>query len=338
MNSILARAKQSVSEKAIELVSESLVWDMTLPWVPGYSDDVTLPRFHEAGIDVISLTVSGIDYSFAEAVEWTAKVTQNIEMRSEQMILCKTTADILKAKSEKKLALIYNLQETVHFGRSIERIRLFYDLGVRHALLAYNAKNAVGDGCAERTDAGLSRWGIQVVEEMNRVGMLVDGTHSGYRTTLDALEVTKAPFIFSHSNAYGVFPHYRNIRDEQIRACAKTGGVIGINGLGEFLNDHEASTESMFRHIDYIATLVGPDHVGIGLDYVKGVDAFWHWVQKNAYMWPDNENQTRTRSKFAQPEQILELTNIMIKHEYSDEEIKNILGGNFMRVCEKVWK
>ena len=214
----------------------------------------------------------------------------------------------------------------------------FNRLGVRHALLAYNAKNAVGDGCAERTDAGLSRWGIEVIEEMNRVGMLVCGTHSGRQTTLDAMSFSTAPCIFSHSNAWGVYPHYRNIRDEQIRACADKGGVIGINGLGEFLDDHEASSESMFRHIDYIAEMVGARHVGIGLDFVKDVKGFWGWVQHNSFMWPPNENQVRTNSRFAQPEQIVELTDLMLARGYSAEDIRGILGGNFRRVCAEVWK
>ena len=205
-------------------------------------------------------------------------------------------------------------------------------------MLSYNAKNLVGDGCAERTDCGLSRWGIELIEEMNRVGMLVDGTHSGYRTTMEALEITDSPFIFSHSNAWSVFEHYRNIKDDQIKACASTGGVIGINGLGEFLDDHDATTQSMFKHIDYIANLVGPEYVGLGLDYVRDVDGFWDWVRYNDFMWPKNEKQERTNSRFAQPEQVLELVDLMLNSGYSESDAKAILGGNFRRVCEQVWK
>jgi membrane dipeptidase len=338
VNDKSVKARASI-EAAQALVNDSLVWDMTLPWTPGYSDlDETLPRFHRAGIDVISLTVSGQEIGFGKVIRWIAQVTREIEMRPDQMVLCRSVADIDKARAENKLALIYNLQETVHFEHKIELIRLFYDLGIRHALLVYNGKNMVGDGCAERTDCGLSRWGIEVIREMNRVGMLVCGTHSGYRTTMEAMEVTSAPFIFSHSNAYSVYPHYRNIRDDQIKACARTGGVIGVNGLGEFLDDHEASSASMFKHIDYIANLVGPEHVGIGLDYVKDVDQFWEWVRVNSYMWPPNEDQKRTFSKFAQPEQLVELTAMMIERGYAAEEIRKILGGNFRRVCAQVWK
>lgn len=338
-NRVLQAVQDNVSDRAMEIVKKSLVWDMTLPWVPGYSDvDDTLPRFQGAGIDVISLTVAGVEHGFAAAVDWIGSVTRHIEKRGDRMVLCKRVSDIDRAHEQGKLALLLNFQETVQFGHRIERVRLFYDLGVRHALLAYNVKNAVGDGCAERTDAGLSRWGVELIEEMNRVGMLVDGAHSGHRTTMDAMEVTKAPFIFSHSNAYGVFPHYRNIKDDQIRACARTGGVIGINGLGEYLNDHAATSQSMFEHIDYIANLVGPEHVGIGLDFVKDVSGFWEWVKFNAYMWPLNENQARTYSKIAQPEQLIEVTDIMLRNGYPDTTIQGVLGGNFRRLCGEVWR
>ncbi|MEE9253525.1 MAG: membrane dipeptidase, partial [Pseudomonadales bacterium] len=310
---------------------------MTLPWVRGYADRETLPRYHAAGIDVVSLTVASRE-DCSSAVHWIANVTRDIRAHEETMLLCRSIADVDRARAAGKLALVYNLQETMCFEDKLELIELLYDLGVRHALLAYNVKNTVGDGCAERTDAGLSRWGIEVVREMNRVGMLVCGTHSGYRTTMDAMEVTSAPFIFSHSNAYGVYPHYRNIKDDQITACAASGGVIGVNGLGEFLDDHEAKTHSMFRHVDYIAKLVGPEHVGIGLDFVKNVDAFWAFVRRADYMWPANPNQQRSFSKFAQPEQVVELTQLLLDAGYAETDIRGILGENFRRVAALVWK
>jgi membrane dipeptidase len=155
---------------------------------------------------------------------------------------------------------------------------------------------------------------------------------------MEAMEISTAPVIFSHSNAYGVYPHYRNLRDEQIKACAKTGGVIGVNGLGEFLNDHEAASKSMVAHIDYIANLVGPEHVGLGLDYTEDTEGFWRWVDESPDLWPPNPGQVRTHSKFAQPEQLLELVALMLQAGYTDDIVRGILGLNFKRVCEKVWK
>lgn len=334
----LAQIRRRASVEAVALVEESLVWDMTLPWGEGYAHSPILSRFHRSGFDVISLTVAGTETDLSHTVRWLAGTVRQIEQCSDQMALCHSVADIMHAKAQGKLALIFNFQETRPFQKNLELVGMFYRLGVKHTLLAYNSKNYVGDGCAERTDAGLSRFGIAVIQEMNRVGMLVCGTHSGYRTTMEAMEVSTAPCIFSHSNAYAVYPHYRNIRDEQIRACAKGGGVIGVNGLGEFLDDHEASSEAVFRHIDYIANLVGPEHVGIGLDYVEDEPGFWRWVDEHPDLWPSNPGQTRTRTKFAQPEQLYELVELMLRREYTPANIRNILGLNFKRVCEQVWK
>ncbi|SEL36530.1 dipeptidase [Roseovarius nanhaiticus] len=335
----LDEVRAAATPEALAMLEDALVWDMTLPWTPDYVEtDRILPRFAAAGVDLISLTVMGPEKNLAETIAHFARVGRAIEARSETMVRCRSVADIRAAKAAGKLGLIYNLQETKHFDDDLGMVGLFYELGVRHALLAYNARNRVGDGCSERNDSGLSNWGVAVVEEMNRVGMLVDGTHSGVTTTMDAMDVATSPFIFSHCNAYGVVPHYRNIRDEQIVKCAATGGVIGVNGLGEFLDDPKASSQSIFKHLDYMAQLVGPRHLGLGLDFVLDVGGFWDWVEKFPHMWPESPPVQRRRAGFAQPEQVLELIDLMLAAGWSDEDVRGVLGENFARVCEEVWK
>jgi membrane dipeptidase len=166
----------------------------------------------------------------------------------------------------------------------------------------------------------------------------VDCTHTAHRTTLEAMEASVAPCIFSHCNTYTLVPHYRNIHDDQIRKCAETGGLIGVNGLGEFLDDMQAQSESMFRHIDHIVSLVGPQHADIGLDYVRDSEGFWDFVAAHPTMWPPNNAQARRRTAFAQPEQVQELAELMCRHNYSDGDIRCVLGENFYRVCKQVWK
>jgi membrane dipeptidase len=202
-------------------------------------------------------------------------------------------------------------------------------------LLAYNQKNLVGDGCVERTDAGLSRYGVRLIEAMNRSAIIVDGSHTGYRTTMEAMQISTRPFIFSHSNAFALVPHYRNIKDDQIRACAQSGGLIGVNGVNEFLGDSRGSTEAMFRHVDYIANLVGPRHVGIGLDYVKDYDAIWQWIEDNPDLWPDNDGAAPIYPDHAQPEQVRELAFRMLGAGYSQADVHGILGGNYLRVLRQ---
>ena len=132
-------------------------------------------------------------------------------------------------------------------------------------------------------------------------------------------------------------PHYRNIRDDQIRACAATGGVIGLNGLGEFLDDDRATSASIFRHLDHMVQLVGAEHVGLGLDYVRNEARFWNWVRDNAHMWPAGPNG-RTGSAFAQPEQVEELTEAMLRAGYPEDAVRGVLGGNWLRVARQVWR
>lgn len=329
-----------VSARAREIVGSTLVWDMTVPYgVQHATDGVTLPRFHAAGFGLVSLTIGG-DKTFGPEVALAniGKVMALCAREPQRYRFVQTIADVDSARRDGLLAITLNLQGTNVLANDPNLVEVFYRLGVRHMLMAYNQKNLVGDGCAERTDAGLSRFGLTVIREMNRVGMLVDGTHTGYRTSMEAMEASTAPCIFSHCNAHAVFAHYRNIRDDQIRMCARTGGVIGVNGLGEFLDDMEATSESMFRHLDHVVNLVGPGHAGLGLDYVRDAAGFWKYVDEAPYAWPANEGRPNRHTKFAQPEQVGELVELMCRKNYSDEDIRGILGGNFYRVCKQVWK
>ncbi len=330
----------TVSEKARSIYRSSLVWDMTVPYgMQHATDGITLPRFKKAGFGLVSLTLGG-DKTFGPEAALTniSKAIAVCAKNPDLYVLVQTIDDVDRAQKEGKLAITMNFQGTNVLANDPGLVEVFYRLGVRHMLMAYNQKNLVGDGCAERTDAGLSRFGLALIKEMNRVGMLVDGTHTGYRTSMEAMEASTSPSIFSHCCAYSVFPHYRNIKDDQIRKCAETGGVIGVNGLGEFIDDMAATSESMFRHLDHIVNLVGAKHAGIGLDYVKDVAGFWKYVDENPEAWPDNEGKANRHTKFVQPEQIEDLAELMCRKNYSEESIRGVLGGNFYRVCKQVWK
>ena len=328
-----------VSEKALNLFRNNLVWDNLLPWVPVYNIeeiDTILPRFRETGVNFFSLTLAagaGAGASIETVIERIGRVKREIRERSDWLVFASTVEDIREAKAANKLAVNFNFQETLPFGRNLDMIQTYYDLGIRQALLAYNQKNLVGDGCNERTDAGLSKFGVDLIKEMNRVGMLVDGSHSGHRTTMDAMEVCEAPFIFSHSNPFGAFAHFRNIKDDQIDACAASGGVIGVVGAGGFLDDVNASTESSLRCLDYLVERAGPEHVGLGLDYVHDIDGAFAMRKKSPTAWPNT-----IMYNYAGAEQAVGLTQMMLDHGYPDQTIINILGENWARVSEEVWK
>lgn len=333
-----------VSERALTLFRESLVWDNLMPWLPGVNldgMDEILPRFRQVGVNFISLTLSagaGLGASINSTMRQIARVTREVRERSDWLALATSVADIRRAQRHGKLAINFNFQETLPFENDLDIIEIYYRLGVRQALLAYNQKNLVGDGCAERGNAGLSNFGVAVIKEMNRVGMLVDGSHSGHRTTMEAMEICEAPFIFSHSNPYAVRPHYRSIKDDQLKACAATGGIIGINGVGFWVGDVNASTHAIFRCLDYTVELVGPEHVGLGFDYVHNLDGIIDAVRKAPLAWPPYEGEEMVKHNYAGSEQMVELVQLMIDHGYSDQVIIGILGENWARLCERVWK
>jgi membrane dipeptidase len=179
-----------------------------------------------------------------------------------------------------------------------------------------------------------------VVKEINRVGMLMDCSHTGRKTSLEIMEISSKPVIFSHSNPLALREHVRNITDEQIDTCAKTGGVIGICGIGPFLGNNDIRTETVIRHIDYVAQRVGAKHIGLGLDYVfhpeiddlpPDQDADKWWPRALGY------GSTNGAMQIVPPEQLPEIAGALVKHGYADADIAGILGGNFIRAAEQTW-
>lgn len=327
-----------VGEAAARLHARAVVCDLTLPWEWNFTEnrEETLPRFARAGTSFVSLTVAGDREDLEESVRTVAAERRRFLGHPEQYVLAGSVADIRRAKAEGKLAVAFNLQGTNPLNGDVSMVSLYYDLGVRHMLMAYNAKNRVGDGCHERTDGGLSRFGVSVVQEMNRVGMLVDCSHTGYRTSMDVFEVSSAPVIFSHANAKAVHEHDRNLRDEQIDACARSGGVIGVVGFGPILSKGPDGAEGMFRHIDYIANRVGPRHVAIGLDFVYFEQTMYQLFGNRPGLYA--RGYTPPPWHFVPPEALPQLTETMLRHGYPDEVVLGVLGENFLRVAQAVWK
>jgi len=248
-------------------------------------------------------------------------------------VLALAVDDILKAKESGKLAIAFDLEGSEPLIGDLNLISFYYDLGVRQMLLAYNKDNRASGGCMEGK-IGLTDFGKKVISEMNRVGMVVDVSHMGYLATMDAFDTSVAPVIFSHSNPNGLRNHARNISDEQIKACAKTDGVVGINGIGDFLGG--TSSEIIVENIEYVTNLVGPEHVGIGLDYVVDKQELVDYIEGHPDVFPpDKFNEYLA---FVEPEQFSEFTEILYKKGYNEQTIKGILGENFLRVAEKVWK
>jgi membrane dipeptidase len=186
-------------------------------------------------------------------------------------------------------------------------------------LIAYNKNNRLGGGCQD-DDSGLTEYGRQIIDEMQRVGMVLCCSHTGYRTAREAMEYSKNPVILSHSNPRAVWDHPRNVPDDVLRLCASTGGVVNINGIGVFLGDNDNSTETIIRHIDYVAALIGPEHVGLGLDYVFDQQEFDDYVRDNPEMFPP-EKGYKAGIRMVEPERIPMIADALLKQGYRESDV-----------------
>ncbi|WP_214106829.1 dipeptidase [Acrocarpospora catenulata] len=295
------------------------------------------PEWIEGGFSACVVTAGG--GSTLSALTGVAETLRIIES-DDRLLLAETADDLRTAHESGRLGVVLQFQSPVPFGYEISNVTVFHKLGLRMVGLAYNRRNPIGDGCEEPSDAGLSTLGRQVVAEMTRLGMLVDFAHTGWRTCADALAHAGGPCIASHSNAHAVHAHPRNLPDEILRGIAASGGVIGMNGFPAFVSAARQSTLDQFiDHIVHIDSLVGGGHVGLGLDYstitqgeydemIAGGD----WSADNypppPWLYPQEIESPRTISALADR---------LSERGYADDEIRGVLGENWMRLFERVW-
>jgi membrane dipeptidase len=250
--------------------------------------------------------------------------------------------DFARVKGSGKIAVILGLQNAEHFRRP-DDVELFYGYGQRVAQLTYNARNRIGNGSTERRDEGLSDFGVAIVERMNKVGMAVDVSHCGDRTTLDAFEISKKPVLITHSNVRALANgHPRDKSDEAIRAVGKSGGVMGITGVRMFVRDREPTTiEHALDHFDYVARLIGAEHLGVGSDMdLDGYDDMPPELNKQlraGYKGSYGFREKIDIEGLDHPKRMFDLTEGLIRRKYTDPQIEGILGGNFRRVLSEVW-
>lgn len=331
--------KWDVRPEVQAFYDECLVWEMVLPIHDCCGNSFALSdRFRAAGYDFISYTIAGDDTNLSEAIQRIADVRTKILANPQKYVLVESSEDILTAKAAGKLAISFHFEGTRALERRLDMIEVYYKLGVRHNQIAFNLANSAGCGCLEDVDSGLTRYGKAVVREMNRVGMVVDLSHTGYQTTMDIMETSDSPVIVSHSNAKAIHPHYRNLSDDQFQRCAEMDGVIGVSGASEYLGSDPADNEAIFRHIDHISCLVGPERVGLGLDLVAGPEVLMAYMKSRQSEWFTEPDRPWSPPTFAQPEQVAALAQLMLDRGYSNENVKGILGENFLRVMRAVWK
>ena len=276
------------------------------------------------------------------------KITQFywlLEQFPQHTLLVENSKDIDRAKKEGKLGIILGFQGTGPLGYSVNLLRIFYRLGVRIIQLAYNESSPFAPGCLEPSNSGLSSLGIQLVQEMNRLGVVIDLSHVGQRASLEAIELSQDPVIFSHSNPSMLQPNPRNISDELMCACAAKGGVIGLSTFSAFVGEtrggRHPTLEDYFRQMDYVINSVGADHVAIGTDIlIDATDGVW-WRAVTGRLYPDISQgmtyETHNIAGFTHQTDFPAVTHAMLNHGYDAETVRKIIGANWQRVFRQVW-
>jgi membrane dipeptidase len=345
-----AAAKNGYPAKAIDLLERSLVIDMLGPlkldFTPqAYStplSDADAAMFRSSGITAFHNSVGvGGAAAYDDALQFMAAWSGFVGRNTEVFSLVGRAEDIDHAKAKQKIAVIMGLQNADEF-RDVKDVKAFYELGLRCAQLTYNSQNLIGSGSTDRVDGGVSDYGVEIIKAMNQVGMLIDVSHSGDRTTLDAIELSPKPIAFTHSNCRALNNHPRLKTDEAIRKLAAKGGVMGITGVRNFVKNKEPTTvEDIVDHIDHVVKLVGIEHVGIGTDSdLLGYD----------HMPPDQYKKLKAGYKssyafrdkidtdgFNHPRKMYDLTAALVRRGYSDSNIQAVLGGNFRRLLGSTW-
>jgi membrane dipeptidase len=321
------------------LLRQSLVWDNhgCMPLRP--DDESFLPqlaRYKASGVDMVCLNIGFGEQGVEEHIRMVAHLRRWLSTRGDEYVLVRDVADIERARSQGKLAVAFDIEGMNAIGDQPSLVPLYYDLGVRWMLVAYNRHNRAGGGCQQDDDPGLSELGRRVLDEMARVGMVACCSHTGYRTTMDVMQYSSRPVIFSHSNARAVHDHPRNVRDEALKACAATDGVVGINGINLFLGGGTL-VDDFVRHLDYAAQLLGIRHVGLGLDYVFDMGELDGLTSGDPATFPPELGYSR-RIEMVAPEALEQIVERLIGLGYSGDDIRAVLGGNFMRVAKAVWK
>jgi membrane dipeptidase len=347
-------------EHALALHRESVVIDASLVAFINYvGEDLWIDDVLKGGLTASNATVcmgrsfNGALTELGEHHDWAEK--------NEKAFIAMKASDIVKAKQEGKHAIILGPQDSSFLEGNIRFLETAREWGIRIIQLTYNNRNEAGDGCKERCDAGLSNYGVKLVEEMNRLGVLIDLSHTGDTSVMEAIEMSGDPVSFTHviprsttpremggyaewmsGGPYGEFLEYslqRGKSDEALQACAEKGGVIGVTPYFAKKAGDSTLTDDLMDQVDATVNLVGADHVGFGSDL-----DFRNSVTRGAFIW---KHPDRLGVDYFTPmdgswgygwlEHMPNFTRGLVARGYSDQEIEGILGGNFLRLFKKVW-
>ena len=314
--------------------------------VSNWESDAVFERLRAGNITAVNATVATWE-NFLQTMDHLSAWMRRFRERDD-ILQVKETADIHAAKKLGKTGIILGFQNASPIENDLDRLGLFLALGVRVIQVTYHETNLLGSGCWERNDAGLSNFGIDAVREMNRLGIVVDLSHVGPKTTLDAIEVSEQPVAITHANARTFCGHRRNKDEEALVALAEKGGVVGATSFANFLpRGFDSTVEDFVDAIDDMVERIGIDHVAIGTDSTHDQPLeFWHYIS--------SQQGTKFPSTFADgsipytelsfqpkgidsPAEFPNLADALADRGYGEEDITRLLGGNWMSLFERVW-
>lgn len=298
-----------------------------------------LTRLHAGGITAVNATLAAW-HDLPATMALIADMHAGLRLLSDRVMQVTNVADIHAAKASQRVGMIFGFQDTSPIGDNLRMLSVYRALGVRIIQLTYNHRNLVGSGCLEPEDSGLSDFGRQVVAEMNRLGILIDLSHCGPRTTLEAIETSQRPLAITHANPLTLCPNPRNKSDDLLKALASRGGVVGAVIFPPLLTGRpQATLNDYLDTIDYLVQLIGIDHVGLGPDFMEEMPAEVA-AQALRGMSPETLQKfmaVRPSEGFESISSCANVTVGLLQRGYSVEDTQKIMGGNWLRLYQSVW-
>ena len=302
----------------------------------------------EGGVDIVTPTVGGfhpVATSFKLIGKWLALIRCR-----DDLVLVDTAAGARAAKAAGQTGVVFHFQGSDPIEEDLRHVDAFKRLGVGMMQLAYNVESAAGYGAQVR-DQGLKVFGRELIQRCNEAGVIVDCSHAGHRTALDAVAASESPVVVSHANAYALrqTESERNVRDELVAAIGESGGIVGVTGFPGFLvEEGQPSLDTYLDHVDHFVSIAGIDHVGLGIDYylgqhpvVDGEQARREYQREvDSGRWKGSDYPPpphRYPAGIETPKTLPNVTRAMLERGYSEAKTQAILGLNWLRVYEAVW-
>jgi membrane dipeptidase len=316
--------------------------------------DAHLKDVRDSGLTAVLVTIGTVgtmpsESAFSEAVRSMLDFDREIARHPDTFAGIRKVADIAAAKKAKRTGLIYGMQDGVAFESDLDRLEDLHQLGLRVVQPTYNRRNLLGDGCMETSNAGLSRTGVECIERLNTLGILVDLSHCGRQTAADAIRVSKRPVAFTHTGSAAVADHPRHRTDAELRAVAEKGGVSGVFVMPYLAGGKQPSAADVIRHLEHMLNVAGEDHVSIGTDGTispavldqKYKDSFAETTRKRKEAGIAAPGETEDGYLFANdlntPRRLETLGQMLADKGHSATRIEKILGGNLVRVFKDSW-